>query len=126
MDEPTMTRKTRSKASVAGPYARFFPVAAATPAAGCRKRAYAPRAVTVAVLIGTALAMPVMPASAEPHTRTFYNDKGQAIGRAEKRGGTTIYFDDKGQRTGRTERRGDQTIYLNERGQRIGTSKTAR
>jgi hypothetical protein len=63
-------------------------------------------------------------AHAEPQSKTFYNDRGQEIGRSEKRGGSTIYLDEKGARTGHSEKRGDgTTIYYDERGLRIGTTK---
>jgi hypothetical protein len=41
----------------------------------------------------------------DQQTRTFYNDRGQEVGRATTRGNTTTFSNDKGQVTGRTERR---------------------
>ena len=48
-------------------------------------------------------------ALAEPQTRTLYNEKGQEVGRATTRGGTTTFNDDRGREVGRAERRGDGT-----------------
>jgi YD repeat-containing protein len=59
---------------------------------------------------------------AEPMT-TYRNDRGQEIGRAEKRGNTTIFYDAKGRRTGRAERRGSETIYFDASGRQIGTAR---
>jgi hypothetical protein len=73
----------------------------------------------VAVLIATATA------SAEPQqSRTFYNERGQEVGRSTTRGSETIFFNEKGQQTGRSEQRGDgTTIFFNDKGQRVGTSR---
>jgi hypothetical protein len=66
-------------------------------------------------------------ASAEPQTRTFYNEKGQAVGTATTRGDTTTFSNDKGQVTGRAERRGDGvTNFYDSAGRIIGSSKDRR
>jgi hypothetical protein len=72
-----------------------------------------------------ALLLSIATASAEPQqSRTFYNERGQEVGRAEQRGNTTNFFDPNGQRSGYSERRGDgTTVFFNEKGQRVGTSR---
>jgi hypothetical protein len=63
-------------------------------------------------------------ATAQPQTRTFYNDRGQITGTATTRGNVTVFSNQKGQQTGRAERRGDATTnFYNNRGQMIGTSR---
>jgi hypothetical protein len=66
----------------------------------------------------------VVRASAEPQTRTFYNDKGQVTGTATTRRNTTMFENERGQEIGRAERRPDgSTIYFDDRGRIIGTSR---
>jgi hypothetical protein len=41
--------------------------------------------------IAAAVLVLILPAAAEPQTRTFYNEKGQQTGRATTRGNTTTW-----------------------------------
>ena len=73
-------------------------------------------AVVLLVLVGVV--------RAEDRTRTFYNDKGQEVGRSERRGNTTIYIDASGRRTGRSERSSDGTsTFYDAQGRVIGRSR---
>jgi len=73
-----------------------------------------------AVIVSTA-------AIAEPQRRSFYNDRGQEVGRATTRGNTTTFYNDRGQATGRAERRSDgATIFYDAMGRQIGTSRGGR
>jgi YD repeat-containing protein len=74
------------------------------------------------VAIAAAVLVLIPAAAAEPlQTRTFYNERGQEVGRATTRGDTTTFSNERGQVTGRAERRGNATNYYNEKGQMIGT-----
>jgi hypothetical protein len=90
---------------------------------------------TVALALATVLSigmivlmlLGVERASAEPQTRTFYNDKGQVTGTATTRGNTTTFSNERGQATGRAERRNDGTTnFYDSMGRMIGSSKDRR
>jgi hypothetical protein len=89
-------------------------------------------AIVVALALATVLSvgmivlmlLGVVRASAEPQTRTFYNDKGQVTGTATTRGNTTTYSNEKGQQTGRAERSKDGTIrFYDEKGRNVGSAR---
>jgi hypothetical protein len=48
--------------------------------------------------IAAAVLVLILPAAAEPQTRTFYNEKGQEVGRATTRHGTTTFYNESGGR----------------------------
>jgi YD repeat-containing protein len=73
--------------------------------------------------IGAILVALVGPAPAGERTRTFYDEKGQEIGRTTTRGNTTTFFNNRGQEVGRAERRGNTTNFYNDKGQMIGASR---
>jgi cbb3-type cytochrome oxidase subunit 3 len=55
--------------------------------------------------------------------RTIYNDKGQEIGRVEKRGNETQFFNNKGQDLGRAERGNNGTTFIDNMGREVGRMK---
>jgi hypothetical protein len=52
----------------------------------------------------------------QPQTRTFYNEKGQKVGRATTRDGTRTFYNDRGREVGRAERRGNRDKLLQREG----------
>jgi hypothetical protein len=59
--------------------------------------------------------------------RSFFNDKGQEVGRSTTRGNTTTIQDNMGREVGRTERRPDGTTnFYDSAGRMIGSSKDRR
>jgi hypothetical protein len=61
---------------------------------------------------------------AEERARTFFNERGQEVGRSVTRGNTTTFENSRGQATGRAERRPDGTIILfDDKGRMIGSSR---
>jgi hypothetical protein len=87
---------------------------------------------TVALVLATVLSigmivlmlLGVVRASAEPQRRSFFNDKGQEVGRSTTRGNTTTIQDYMGREVGRTERRPDGTTnFYDSAGRIIGTSR---
>jgi YD repeat-containing protein len=89
-------------------------------------------AIVVALALATVLSvgmivlmlLGVVRASAEPQTRTFYNDRGQVTGTAMTRGNTTTFSNERGQSVGRAGRRPDGTTnFYDDKGRIIGTSR---
>jgi hypothetical protein len=92
-------------------------------------------AIVVALALATVLSvgmivlmlLGVVRASAEPQTRTFYNDKGQEVRRSTTRGNTTTFSNSLGQQMGRAERRPDGMVnFYDSMGRIIGSSKDRR
>jgi hypothetical protein len=80
------------------------------------------------IIVAVALAAAASGALAEqPQTRTFYNERGQEVGRATTRDGATTYEDAMGRQTGRAERRRDgTTIFYDAMGRQLGTARPGR
>jgi len=84
-------------------------------------------ALAVVLSIGMILLVLIGHVRAEERTRTLYNDKGQVTGTGTTRGNTTTFSNERGQSVGRAERRPDGTTnFYDSMGRMIGSSKDRR
>jgi hypothetical protein len=80
-----------------------------------------------AMLLVFAILLGMVRASAETQTRTFFNSKGQEVGRSVTHGKATTFSNERGQNTGRAERRPDGTTnFYDSAGRLVGRSRDRR